>query len=164
MKILPYLLFLAVLLLAGALQAQSPIRYNAQPGGGKIRIDGTSSFHDWIVETRAIGGFMEVEPGFDADLKTLKTTPTVEINIPVRQLKNNENKTKMDSVMYEHMKLTNYTNVTYKLLNLTPKAGAASQFDAQVALTIAGVTRTNIMPISIERIDKTKIKVKDNTA
>ena len=164
MKIFRYFLFAAVLLLAGALQAQSPVRYNAESGAGKIRIDGTSTVHDWTIETAAVGGFMELDPAFDADLKTLTTTPKAEIIVPVRQLKSNPNHPNMDKVMLEHLHATNSPVVKYSLLKLTPKAGAPSQFDAQGALTIAGVTRTNIMPITMQRIDKTKIKVKGNTA
>src|SRR6266478_4351146 len=156
----------AALLLAGSLRAQGAIRYEAQPGGGKVRIEGTSTLHDWAVESHAVGGFIELEPGFDADLKTLTTPPKVEVNIPVRQLKNLEGKKSMDNVMYEHMKLKDYQAIKYRLLELTAKPGAAgaSQFEAKGELTVSGVTRTNTMAITMERMDKTRIKVSGATS
>ena len=159
--------FTLLLLLPGALQAQNTIHYDAQPGS-KIRIDGTSTFHDWTAEANMIGGFMEVDPAFDADLKTLTTTPKVEVTILVRQLKNPKNEPTMDKRMHSELKQQDHPSIQYRLLNLTPKtdatAGSASQFDAKGELTISGVTRTNSMPVSFERIDKSKIKVKGATA
>jgi len=55
----------SVLLLSLALncsptQAQAePLRYEAQPGGGKVKIEGTSSIHEWSMESPVIGGFLE---------------------------------------------------------------------------------------------------------
>jgi len=155
------------LLLAASVHAQNAIRYEAQPGGSKVKVDGTSTIHDWSVESRAVGGFMEVDPAFDADLKTVTTTPKVEVTIPVRQLKNADNKTSMDNIMWEHMNLKTYPRITYHLLTLKPKAdaaaGPASQFDATGELTVSGVTRTNTMAVSMERVDKSKIRVRGIT-
>jgi polyisoprenoid-binding protein YceI len=153
----------AALLLTGLLGAQDAIRYQAQPGGSKMKVEGTSTIHDWRVDCAIIGGFMELDPAFDADLKTPTPATKAEVSIPVRQLKASEGK-QMDNVMYEHMNLKDNPLIKYRLINLTPKTGAPSQFDARGALTISGVTRTNNMPITLERIDKTKIKVKGNTS
>lgn len=139
--------------------AQNAVRYEAQPGAGKVRIDGTSTLHDWAVESHAVGGFMELDPTFDSDLKTVTTPPKVEVTIPVRQLKNLEGKKSMDNVMYEHMNLKEHPAIKYRLLELAPKTGAASQFDAKGELTVSGITRTNMMTITMERVEKTKIKV-----
>jgi polyisoprenoid-binding protein YceI len=152
----------ALLSFSGSLQAQSTVRYEAQPGS-KVKVEGTSTLHDWTIESRAVGGFMELDPSFDADLKTVSTIPKVEVTIPVRQLKNPENKPKMDAVMYEHMRQKEQPTIKYRLLGLTPKAGASSQFDAKGELTVAGITRTNSMPVTFERIDPNKIKVKGAT-
>jgi len=149
------------LLLAGSAQAQNAVHYDAQPGGSKVKIEGTSSIHDWTVESAAVGGFMELDSAFNADLKTLTTPPKVEVNIPVRQLKSGTKA--MDNVMWEHMNLTAYPTIKYRLLSFTAKAGAPSQFDAQGQLSISGVTRTNNMAVTLERIDANKIKVKGST-
>jgi len=154
------------LLLAGSLPAQNTIRYEAQPGGSKVKVDGTSTIHDWTIESQAVGGFMELDPAFDADLKTLSTPPKVEVTIPVRQLKSGTKA--MDNVMYEHMNLKDNPTIKYKLVNLTPRGGGAggapAQFDAKGELTVSGVTKTNTMAVTMERLDKTKIKVKGSTS
>src|SRR5438876_11033827 len=160
--------FTLLLLLSGSLLAENAIRHNALPGQGDIRVDGTSSFHDWAAETSLIGGFIEVDPAFDADLKTLTTMPKVEVTIAVSQLKNPKNEPTMDKRMHAELKQQEHPSIKYRLLSLTPKPGAgsasASQFDAKGELTISGVTRTNSMPVTFERIDKNKIKVKGATA
>jgi polyisoprenoid-binding protein YceI len=154
--------------LAGSISAQNVVRYDAVPGGGKVKIEGTSSIHDWTEEGRIIKGSMELDAAFDTDLKTLTKTPKVEVSIPVRQLKNPEVKPSMDRNMYEHLKYTNYPAITYRLLELTAKANesasAASRFEAKGELSVAGVTRTNTMPITMERVDKDKIKVTGATS
>jgi polyisoprenoid-binding protein YceI len=157
--------FLAVSLLlmlsASAWAADAAVRYEALPGS-KISIDGTSTMHDWKVDCLAIGGFMELDPAFDADLKTLQSQPKVEVVIPVRQLKSG--KKSMDNVMYDALKQKDSPQIKYRLLELAPKTGgSAGQFDAKGELSISGVTRTNTMPVTFERVDKTKLKVHATT-
>lgn len=63
--------------------------------------------------------------------------------------------------------MAQYPNIEYHLLDLTPKAntesGKALQFDAKGALTVSGVTRTNVMPVTIARTGKTQIKIAGST-
>ena len=162
-----FLVCASLLLLANSLRAENAVRYEAQPGGSKVKLEGTSSIHDWTVNSSAIGGFMEIDSQFDADLKKPNTAPKVEVSIPIRQLKSTEGRA-MDNVMYEAMKQADHPKIEFKLLELTPKSGAqtpggAAQFDAKGTLTIAGVTRTNTMPVAFEHLDKTKLKVSGTT-
>jgi hypothetical protein len=57
--------------------------------------------------------------------------------------------------------------IEYRLIELKPKsaAGAAgpAQFDALGALTVSGTTVTNTIPVTIERVDKTKLKIIGST-
>jgi hypothetical protein len=56
---------MALMLAVSALTVSSaPLRYEAKPGS-TLRIDGTSSIHDWLVESRTISGFLEVDPSFE---------------------------------------------------------------------------------------------------
>ena len=91
--------------------------------------------------------------------KTLKVKPKVDVSIRVRSLKSG--KGSMDAVMQEAMKMKQHPKIEYRLIELTPKgaSGSAFQFDAKGALTVAGVTKTNTMVVTMERVDKTKIKV-----
>ena len=156
----------AVLFATGALSAADAVRYSPVPNSSKLRMDGTSTIHDWHADTDIIGGFLELEATFpDATGKSAPSAvkPRVEVKIPVRSLKSSGGK-RMDAVMQEHMKFEQYKTIEYRVLELAPKAGAAGQFDAKGALTIAGVTKTNTMPVTIERVENTKLKVKGTAA
>ncbi len=156
-----------VALLCGlvAIQAADTARYTAQPLGSSLRIDGTSTLHDWTVESRIIGGSMEIDPayvpGSGQSPKPGKVDAKVEISIPVRQVKSGKNA--MDDVMHESMKEKQHPKVEYKLIELHFKEAAKPegpyQFDAKGTLTVAGVTQTNTMPVVIEKVDGEKVKV-----
>lgn len=159
--------FLAAALVAtGFLSAADTVRYTPVPNSSKLRMDGTSTIHDWHADTDIIGGFMELEATFpDASGKSAPSAvkPKVEVKIPIRSLKSSGGK-RMDAVMQEHMKFEQYKAIEYRVLELAPKAGAAGQFDATGALTIAGVTKTNSMLVTIERVENTRLKVKGTAA
>lgn len=157
------------MMVAGALVAAASIvtaetiRYTPVPNSSKLRMDGTSTIHDWHAETDIIGGFMEFDATFaDGKSAPVAVKPNVEVKIPVRSLKSSGGK-RMDAVMQEHMKFAQFKTIDYKVLEITPKAGAAGQYEAKGALTVAGVTKTNVMPVTIERIDK-KLKVTGTAA
>jgi polyisoprenoid-binding protein YceI len=159
-----------ILLLAGAASAENWARYEALPGS-KVRIEGTSTMHDWSVAGGIVGGHMELDSSFPLDtslgkIPDLKVKPEVQVTIPVRSLKSG--KSLMDSVMHNAMKQEQHTNIVYRLLEMRPsnqehKPATPFQFDATGALTVAGVTRTNTMLVSIEPIERTKLKVTGST-
>ncbi len=134
------------------------VRYQAKPGS-KVTIDGTSTIHDWTVEGQIIGGYMEVDSDFTKDLKG-SATPKVEVIIPVRSLKSGHNA--MDNVMMDAMNQKKYPQIRYRLLELAP-ADKPGAFTAKGELTVSGVTRTNSMPITIEKISDDALKVKGAT-
>jgi polyisoprenoid-binding protein YceI len=156
----------AALFATGFLSAAETVRYTPVPNSSKLRMDGTSTVHDWHADTDIIGGSMELEASFpDASGKSAPAAvkPKVEVKIPVRSLKSSGGK-RMDTVMQEHLKFEQHKVIEYRVLELVPKAGAAGQFDAKGTLTIAGVTKTNTMPVTIERVENTKLKVKGTAA
>jgi polyisoprenoid-binding protein YceI len=156
----------AAVFAAGSLFAAEAIRYSPVPNSSKLRMDGTSTVHDWHAETEIIGGFMELDATFpDASGNSAPSAvkPKVEVKVLVRSLKSSGGK-RMDAVMQEHMKAEQHKVIEYRVLELAPKSGAAGQFDAKGALTIAGVTKTNTMPVSIERVEGDKLKVKGTAA
>jgi len=170
MKTIRTLAFVASLFAASSLLHAETARYEAQPGAGKVKIDGTSTLHDWTVECGAIGGFMEFDATFPESAPgaaPASAKPKVEVTIPVRQLKSG--KKGMDSVMHDAMKQTQFPKIEYRMLDLKPKAGAAtggakSEFDATGVLTVSGVSKTNSMPVTIERVEKSKLKVTGTAA
>jgi len=155
----------AVLALALSLPlAAQSVRYTSVPNECKLRMDGTSTIHDWYAESGVIGGSLEADATFpDASKGTVK--PKAEINIPVRQLKSSGGR-KMDSVMLEHMKSADHKMIKYSVMELVPKganAGGGVDYDAKGTLTISGVTRTNNMAVTISKTGD-KIKVVGATA
>lgn len=138
------------------------VRYDAQPVGSKAKMEGTSTIHDWTMESSVIGGFMEVDAKFPesalTDLAAAK--PNVQAFMPVRSFKSYNKR--MDEVMQETMNEPKHKKIEYRLLELKPKSSAgatgALQFDATGTLTINGATKTNTMPVTIEKKDG-KIKV-----
>jgi len=148
------------------------VRYDAEPGS-KVKIEGTSTVHDWTVEGQIIGGFMEVDSSFKLDpgLKSITVNPKVQAAVPVRSLKSG--KKRMDEVMREAMKEKTHAKIDYQLLSLKVKeapttSGGPTSLDAIGTLTIAGVTKTNFMPVimemsgkSLKVTGKTKLKMTD---
>lgn len=157
-------LTLALALAGAALSAHAAealVKYQSQPGSS-VKMEGTSTVHDWATIGSVIGGSMELDAAFDADLKTVKQTPKVEIVIPVRSMKSQVTPggPKMDQVMQDHMNMKQFPRIEYKLAELTPKDG---KMEAKGALTVAGVTKTIVMPVTFERVQGDKIKVAGTT-
>jgi hypothetical protein len=153
------MLALTLLLGAVAVPAADSVRYVSVPNECKVRMDGTSTIHDWSAESGVIGGSLEAAPSFP-DAKQASPVKA-EVNIPVRQLKSSGGR-KMDSVMLEHLKATDHKMIKYSVLSLTPKGANAAggvDYDAKGALTISGVTRTNNFPVTVTKVSETKIKV-----
>ena len=148
---------------APAASPTGAVRYEAQSTGSKMIIAGTSTIHDWTMESVNVGGYMEVDAKFPESALTdaAAAKPVVSVFIPVRTLKSG--KTTMDKVMQEHMKEPEHKKIEYKLIELKPTSPAgttgALKFDAVGALTVAGVTKTNSMPVTIQKVEATKIKV-----
>jgi hypothetical protein len=157
----------AALLFAGALHAET-ITYTAVPRGSIMKIDGTSTMHDWTVESQVIGGRIELDSNFPLDPsqeppKELKVTPKVDVVIPVRQLKSG--KSLMDTVMHNAMNVETQPNIKYTLLEMTPKGKTDKglQFATKGTITCNGVTKTNAFDVVMTKVDDKKLKVSGNT-
>ena len=77
----------AALLLAAPASAQT-VRYEPLPTGSKVKMEGTSTIHDWTVNSPTINGFIEADSGFpESALKDPKAAkPGVQVSIPVETL------------------------------------------------------------------------------
>jgi polyisoprenoid-binding protein YceI len=143
------------------------IRYQARPGS-KVKLNGTSTMHDWTVDSSIIGGYIEFDSNFPLDpskpSSDLKVTPKVEVTIPVSSLKSG--KSLMDEVMHDAMKMKNFTNITYNLKEMKPKerkAGDPLQFDTKGDLTVAGVKKEVGMVVTMEPVAPNKLKTTGST-
>ena len=146
--------FAAALLLfaAASLQAE-PTRYQAQPGS-KLKLEGTSTIHDWTVEGGIIGGFIEFQSEFPLDPakpnSETKVTPKVEVSVPVRSLKSG--KKLMDEIMHDALKVKDFGTIKYTLTDWKAKdrkAGDPLQFDTKGEITVAGVKKPMDMVVTL---------------
>lgn len=153
------------------------VRLNSTPGANKIRIEGTSSVHNWQCESSSIGGFAEVGEGFPltpgAVVKPGKVEAKVNVSVYIRQLKSvKEDGTPyseaMDDKVYENLRDADTKRITYKLTELTLKeapktADAPYQFDSKGELCVAGVTNKITMPVMVTVLAENKVKFAGGT-
>jgi hypothetical protein len=150
------------LLLAAQASAQN-IRYAAQPAGSNMKMDGTSTVHPWTVTSPVIGGFIEADVNFPSSALTdpKAAKPVVQAFIPVITLKSYMKR--MDEVMQEALHMAKYPKLESRLIELKPKSAPGSsgslQFDAVGALIVSGTTLTNTMPVTIEKVGQTQLKI-----
>jgi len=163
----------AALLAALPLVSDAQTRYSSQPGKSSLKVDGTSTFHDWEMESHVIGGAIEFAPGVDFDLtkgaitglKDGKLPATVHANMAVSALHSKAEHLPevMDNIMQQHMKAADFPTIRYtvaalSLTNATP--GKPFEFSATGQLSISGVTNSVTFPVSIEQTDPTHLRVK----
>ena len=166
------------LCLALSSHAADKILFKAKPGKDmKIRIEGTSTVHDWQIEGPIIAGQLEVGPGFPIE-PGMAATPgkmeaTAEVKIPVNSLKSIEKdgkpySDKMDEIMIGKLKCPPNRQITFHLTELLLKEAAKSKeapylFEAKGDLTVAGTTKAITMPIEITPLGEKKLKVTGKT-
>ena len=159
------------------LAADTPLHFDPAPGS-KVRIEGTSSIHDWQVEGKLIGGRLEAGPGFPVEpgqaVQPGKVEAKVDVFIPVRSLKSVEKDGRpysdsMDDIMYEKLLQLANPRILYHLDELTLKeapkdTNAPYVFDATGQLVVAGVTNKITMPVNVIPLGNKKLKITGQTA
>ena len=168
---------IALLLLAGlSVQAAEMTKYSAR-SGSKMRIEGTSTIHDWQVEGTLIAGSLEVGPNFPSEpgqaVTPGKVDATGDLYVMVRSLKSIEKDGKpysdrMDEVMYEHLKVKENPKISFHLSELTLTEPAKSKdspylFEAKGQVAVAGVTNALTFPVSVLPLGDKKLKISGKT-
>ena len=153
--------------------ADESTRLVSSPIGSKVRIEGDSTAHKWLMESSLIGGSVEVGPEFPlkagAQVKPGKLNIKAAVYLTVNQFKSLKEdgvtpySSAMDDRMYQAMKAADhpkiYFNVTELALKEAPKsADAPYLFDAKGELIIAGVTNKISMPVSASVVAENKVK------
>jgi hypothetical protein len=159
-----------LLAFSSALQAADDwTEYRARPGGSKMTIEGTSTIHDWTVESRIVGGSVQAGPGFAVDPAALKPGPLelkAAVSVPVRSLKSVKDgkpySAAMDDIMYEKLRMAQHPNIEYSLTQIVLKepAGAdgAHTLEAQGNLTVGGVSKPVTMPVTMKVLDAKRLE------
>ena len=109
------ILILTVLILAWPSQAEL---YKAKFGLSNLTINGNSSVHKWKVETKVIGGFLNVDSAALGKTGTTQASGTV--IVPVRQLKSG--KKRMDEVMHAAMNEPKHKLIKFTITGLEVKS------------------------------------------
>jgi polyisoprenoid-binding protein YceI len=166
------------LCMAPILDASAQTRFNTQPLGNSVRVDGTSSAHDWEMEGTIIGGYLQFGPGVTLDksqaapagLQGDKITAKAHAIIPVSTIHSKAEHLPevMDGLMQKNMKASDFPRIEYTLKELTFKgpheAGQPFTFVAAGELLIAGVTKNVNFPVTIEPLEGGKIKITGTAA
>ena len=123
---------LAILTLALAALAASAERF-APAAGSSITVEGTSTLHEWKMESATINGTV------DSD------APAAVVTIPVTSLKSPH--AKMDKLMAEALKAKEFPQIRYELMEANVPNTPAFNVKTKGRLTIAGVTRELVMDV-----------------
>ncbi|MCU0770792.1 MAG: YceI family protein [Verrucomicrobia bacterium] len=171
-----FCLWSVALLIAVGLTNAETLELKARPGS-KVRIDGTSTVHDWTVEGNLIGGSATVGAGFPLEAAQAVTpgpvAATVNAFIPITSLKSVKDgkpySTKMDEIMYEKLGKPTHRNIAYSLdeliLKSAPEAnGAPFLFEAKGKLVVAGVTNLIQLPVEVTPMGEGQVKFATKTS
>jgi polyisoprenoid-binding protein YceI len=111
--------------------------------GSFIRIEGTSTLHDWKMESTSINGSIAAPP-----VEQWKNDASdVSVAIPVTSIKSEH--TKMDKLMAEALKADANPTIRYELTTAAlAQSGPTMQLETRGKLTIAGVTRDVAMQVN----------------
>ena len=154
------------------LRAADATRFDAKPGSS-MRVEGTSSVHDWQLVGKIIGGYIEVSPNFPTEpgqtVQPGKVEAKAEAFIPVRSLASVEKdgkpySTKMDDIVYDKLKEPTNKRILYRLTEMVLKEAPKSKdapyvFDSQGELVVAGVTNKISMPVNVTPLGEKKLKI-----
>ena len=166
MKNLPRMALIGALwALSLNLQAADMLKYRGKPGS-KMRIEGTSTIHDWWSESVLMAGRLELDPSFPtdpakSDLKPGPLPAQGNITILARSFQCQWG-APMNAVMLESLDADKNPKIEYKLKELAFKEAkdGALVFDAKGDVTVRGKTKEVAMPVTIERPDAKKLKIK----
>ena len=128
------------------LPAQGEI-FRAKFGESKLTINGDSSVHKWKVETKVVGGFLQVDSAALAEAGKIEAKGKV--IIPVRQLKSG--KKRMDEVMHAAMNEAKHKLIDFTLngLDVNSVKGEVANCASNGSVKINGKTKPLAMNVSI---------------
>jgi polyisoprenoid-binding protein YceI len=173
---------LITLSLFGALSAIAASTKLTPRGGSKMRIEGTSTAHDWQSESGIILGSLEVGPNFPLEpgqkVNPGKVDVKGEAKVKVTSLKSKKENgdyydDKMDDKMYNMMSYTNHPDIVFTIKELTLKepakdASSPYVYDAKGELEVAGVTNAISFPVKVlplgEKAGDTRVKISGQAA
>jgi hypothetical protein len=168
---------IGVVLLAGTwLRAADTTLFIAK-SGSKMRIEGTSTVHDWQAESPFIAGSLQAGADFPQEpgqtISPGKVNGSAEIFVTVKSLKSVEKdgkpyKDRMDEVMWENLKSDKCSRIIFRTSELVLKEAPKSKdlpylLEAKGDLLIAGVTNKISMQVKVLPLGDKKLKISGTT-
>lgn len=164
-------LYLVTAILGGSLAANGAdlVRYMAQPGGAKMRMDGTSTIHDWHAETKLIGGYVQIDSAFPAD--DLSQAEVGKLNAKVLTVIMTSSfatssGSAMDKVMRAAMNADKHRTIRYALKEISIKSknsDGSLVLDTKGDLSVSGVTKPLAMDVTMKSPEKGKLAFSGKT-
>jgi hypothetical protein len=124
-------LVFGTLFLASTIPATAQTHYTSQPGGSSVKIEGTSSLHDWEMEGTLIGGIIDFGEGVQLDpaqtgiagIQGDKVPAKGRVIIPVRGIHSKADHLPdvMDHLMQDALKESQFPRIQFTLKDLTFK-------------------------------------------
>lgn len=110
----------------------------------KMKISGTSTFHDWTMETATFSGKSTFDIGSENQILKLSA---LEFNLPVLTLKSGQKK--LDKNAYKALKTDHFKEIQYKQLTAKVMSVTNSKFHIKTEgkLTVAGATKDVIIDL-----------------
>jgi polyisoprenoid-binding protein YceI len=152
-----------------SLQAADQTLFTAR-SGSKMRVEGTSTVHDWTLESTLIAGSLEVGSNFPVEpgqaVTPGKVTAKGEASLTVRSLKSIEKDGRpysdtMDSKAWEMLQQPTFPKIVFRLDELTLKDAAKDKtspyvFEVKGDLAVAGVTNKITFPLNVTPLGDVK--------
>jgi polyisoprenoid-binding protein YceI len=164
-----------VVAVAQPLRAEQVERFDGLTRQSEVRVDGTSTVHDWTVKSPTISGSISFRINVAESASTQEVREAIvanpnaeaDVTIEVRSLKSG--KKDMDQKMYEAMKTDRHPQIQYQLTKFELAEGTKAdqaEFDVETTgnLTIAGVTREYRMPMRLAVVDANRLRISGETA
>ena len=163
-----------VIAVAQPLRAEQVERFEGLTRQSEVRVDGTSTVHDWTVKSPTISGSISFRINVPANASTREVREAIvanpkaeaDVTIEVRSLKSG--KKDMDQKMYEAMKTDRHPQIKYQLTKFELVEGTKAdqaEFDVETTgnLTIAGVTREYRMPMRLVVVGANRLRISGET-
>lgn len=136
-----------------------------------VKVDGTSTLHDWTVKSDSISGTASF-PGrwnkkgdLRPDLQNKTEQPAFDATIQVKTLTSGESG--MDDTMFDAMNKDKFQTITYKLTSATLKDTDPShgvyRYDTTGDLTVHGVTQKISMVLTVQQLAKERVTISGKT-
>jgi hypothetical protein len=128
-------------------------------GSARVSISGTSNIHEYTASTTTVNvtraqlrGSL-AGPEFWANALTPGAVEAFEISIPAAKL--TSPREGLDKNMHKALQVKDHPDITFRLLRLEPREGAAGAIRGIGVLQIAGVEREVTIDLTTERKDST---------